>query len=244
MKRIDLNCDMGEGMSHDAALMPLITSANIACGFHAGNGDLIRRTIDLALHYHVHIGAHPSFRDRENFGRKEMLISDEKLYAIVIEQLIKIDLVAREMGATMHHVKPHGALYNMAARDPDIAAVIVQTIKDFNEDLIVYGLSGSHLISEAKAAGLKTASEVFADRSYQDDGSLTPRNREGALITDEEKSVGQVLQMLNGTVTTISGKIIPIEAETICLHSDGVHALAFAKRIHQALQDHHLAASI
>jgi UPF0271 protein len=132
----------------------------------------------------------------------------------------------------------------MAARDADIAAVIVQTIKDFNEELIVYGLSGSHLISQAKAAGLKTTSEVFADRSYQDDGSLTPRNREGALITEEEKSIRQVLQMLNGTVTTVSGKIIPIEAETICLHSDGVHALAFAKRIHQALQDHHLAASI
>src|SRR5437763_8737707 len=209
MKRIDLNCDMGEGMGYDAALMPLITSANIACGFHAGSSDMIRKTIDLALQHKVHIGAHPSFRDRENFGRKEMRISDEKLYAIVIEQLIKVDLIAREMGATMHHVKPHGALYNMAARDPDIAGVIVQTIKDFNEDLIVYGLSGSHLISEAKAAGLKTASEVFADRSYQDDGSLTPRNNEGALFTEEEKSIRQVLQMLQGTVTTISGKIIP-----------------------------------
>jgi len=231
-------------MGYDAALMPLITSANIACGFHAGSGDMIRKTIDLALQHKVHIGAHPSFRDRENFGRKEMRISDEKLYTIVIEQLIKVDLIAREMGATMHHVKPHGALYNMAARDPDIAGVIVQTIKDFNEDLIVYGLSGSHLISEAKAAGLKTASEVYADRSYQDDGSLTPRNNEGALITEEEKSIRQVLEMLQGTVTTISGKIIPIEAETICLHSDGIHALAFAKRIHQALQDHHFAASV
>jgi UPF0271 protein len=244
MTRIDLNCDMGEGMGQDAALMPLITSANIACGFHAGNGDLIRKTIDLALQHHVKIGAHPSFRDRENFGRKEMLLSDEKLYAIVIEQLIKIDLIARDMGATLHHVKPHGALYNMAARNADIAAVIVQTIKDFNEDLVIYGLSGSHLISEAKAAGLKTASEVFADRSYQDDGSLTPRNREGALIEEEDKCVSQVLQMLQGQVTTISGKIISIEAETICLHGDGPHALAFAKKVHQALQDHHLAASL
>ena len=233
---MDINCDMGEGIGNDAALMPYITSANIACGFHAGNGDTIRRTIDLALQYNVSVGAHPSFRDKENFGRREMQMSPDKLYAIVIEQLIKIDLIAREKGASLHHVKPHGALYNMAARDATLARIIAQAAMDFNEDIVLYGLSGSHLISEAKALGLKTASEVFADRTYQDDGRLTPRTQSNALIDDEQKCTQQVLQMLNGTVTTTSGQVIAISAETICIHGDGKNALRVAKAIHQALK--------
>jgi len=233
---IDLNCDMGEGMGNDAALMPYITSANIACGFHAGNGDSIRRTIDLALQHGVHIGVHPSFRDKENFGRKEMHLSADKLYAIVIEQLIKIDLIAQGKGATLHHIKPHGALYNMAARDARLAKTIAQAAKDFNDNIVLYGLSGSHLISEAKALGLKTKSEVFADRTYQNDGSLTPRSQANALIEDKEQCIQQVLQMMEqGTVTTVSGKVIPLIAETICLHGDGKHAVPFAKAIHDAI---------
>lgn len=225
---------MGEGIGNDAAIMPFINSANIACGFHAGNGDSIRRTIDLALQHHVHIGAHPSFRDKENFGRSEMQLPPDKIYAIVMEQLIKIDLVAKEKGAVLHHVKPHGALYNMAAKNAKMAQIIAQAVKDFNENLILYGLSGSYLISEAKAIGLQTASEVFADRTYQNDGSLTLRSQSNALIEDEEKSIQQVLQMVREqTVTTVSGKIIPIIAETICIHGDGKYAVQFVKRLNQ-----------
>jgi len=233
---IDLNCDMGEGMADDAAIMPYITSANIACGFHAGNSDLIHYTIDLALKHKVHIGAHPSFRDKENFGRRELQMPLDKLYAIVIEQLIKIDLIAKQRGAIMHHVKPHGALYNMAAKDAKLAKTIAQAIKDFDESLILYGLSGSQLISEANTLGLKTASEVFADRTYQDDGSLTLRSQPHALIEDENKSIEQVLQIIHeGSLTTVSGNVIPIVAETICIHGDGKQAVKFAKAINKAL---------
>ena len=233
---IDLNCDMGEGMANDAAIMPYITSANIACGFHAGNSDLIHYTIDLALKHKVHIGAHPSFRDKENFGRRELQMPLDKLYAIVIEQLIKIDLIAKQRGAIMHHVKPHGALYNMAAKDAKLAKTIAQAIKDFDESLILYGLSGSQLISEANRLGLKTASEVFADRTYQDDGSLTLRSQPHALIEDENKSIEQVLQIIHeGSVTTVSGNVIPIVGETICIHGDGKQAVKFAKAINKAL---------
>jgi UPF0271 protein len=233
---IDINCDMGEGMGNDLALMPYITSANIACGFHAGNGDTIRHTISLVLKHNIHIGAHPSFRDKENFGRKEIQLPLDKLYAIVIEQLIKMDLIAKEKGATLHHVKPHGALYNMAARDAKMSRVIAQTIKDFRDDLILYGLSGSYLISEAKAMGLQTKSEVFADRTYQEDGSLTPRSQANALLVDKEQCVQQVLQMVQtGTVTTVSGKTISIVAETICIHGDGTNAVQLAKAVHETL---------
>jgi UPF0271 protein len=236
INQVDLNCDIGEGIGNDAAIMPYITSANIACGFHAGNGNTIRQTIDLALPHNVHIGAHPSFRDKQNFGRTEIDLPLDKVYAIVIEQIIKIDLIAKEKGAALHHVKPHGALYNMAAREAKLARTIAQAVKDYREDLILYGLSGSHLINEAKELGLPTMSEVFADRTYQDDGRLTPRTQANALIEDEEQSIRQVLQMINeGTVTTVSGKTIPIVAETICLHGDGKHAIQLAKAIHKAI---------
>src|SRR6476620_833329 len=135
MLLVDLNCDMGEGIGYDHALMPWVTSANIACGFHAGNGSTIRQTIELAMKYQVRIGAHPSFRDKDNFGRKEFHLNSDKTYAIVMEQLIRIDLIAKELGASLHHVKPHGALYNMGARDPIVANTISQAVKDFNEDL-------------------------------------------------------------------------------------------------------------
>ncbi|MBO9681657.1 MAG: LamB/YcsF family protein [Flavisolibacter sp.] len=228
---------MGEGIGNDEAIMPYITSANISCGFHAGNGDTIRESIALALRHNVRIGAHPSFRDKENFGRKEMHLDPDKLYAIVLEQLIKMDLIAKEKGAKLYHVKPHGALYNIAAKDAGIAGTIALAIKDFNEDLVLYGLSNSCLISEGKALGLQTANEVFADRTYQKDGSLTPRSHNNALIEDEEQCLQQVMQMITkGTVTTTSGKIIPIAADTICIHGDGKYAVSFAKKIFEALK--------
>lgn len=234
---IDINCDMGEGIGPDDSLMPYIHSANIACGFHAGNGDIIRHTIELALRYGVKIGAHPSFRDKENFGRKEMHVSSDKIYALVIEQLIKMDLLAREKGARLHHIKPHGALYNMSARDPQVARVIAQAASDFQPDIVLYGLSGSHSISEAKNVGLKTASEIFADRTYQDDGSLTPRSQPHALIENEEEMMQQLMQMIQqGKVNTVAGHDIPILAETVCIHSDGRQALPFARAISHALK--------
>jgi len=237
MLRCDLNCDLGEGMPNDDLIMPYITSANIACGFHAGSGDLIRHTIDQAKKHNVLVGAHPSFHDRENFGRKEIDLPDDKLYAIIIEQIIKVDLIAKEKHVTLHHVKPHGALYNMAARNQKIARTIAQAVKDYNEDLILYGLSGSHLIREAEAIGLKTRSEVFADRTYQEDGSLTPRSQPNALIEEDSVAVQQAMRMvLDGQVFTTLGKVIPIVAETICIHGDGTHAVAFAEKIYQALQ--------
>ena len=242
---IDLNCDMGEGIGNDEAIMPYIDSANISCGFHAGDGHTICRTIALALEHKVHIGAHPSFLDKENFGRKEMDLPPEKLYGILLEQLIKIDLIAKESGAKLHHVKPHGALYNMGARDPQIARTIAQAIKDFDDRLVLYGLSNSVLVTEAKALGLKTANEVFADRTYRDDGSLTPRSQSNALIEDEEKSVRQVLQIINeGRITTVTGKTIPISADTVCIHGDGRHAINFAKKIREALQQNQIAKTI
>jgi 5-oxoprolinase (ATP-hydrolysing) subunit A len=228
---------MGEGIGNDEAIMPYITSANISCGFHAGNGDTIRHTMAVAIKHGVRIGAHPSFRDRENFGRKEIRMDHDKLYAIVLEQLIKMDLIAKEKGAALFHVKPHGALYNMAAREAGIAATIAQAVKDFNEDLVIYGLSSSQMITQAKALGLRTYSEVFADRTYQDDGSLRPRLLPNALIQDDEECIQQVLQMIHSkTVTTITGNTIPIVADTICIHGDGLHAVSFATKIHEALK--------
>ncbi|SHE98197.1 5-oxoprolinase subunit PxpA [Flavisolibacter ginsengisoli] len=236
LRAIDINCDMGEGMGNDEALMPYINSANIACGFHAGNGETIRRTIELAKLYNVRIGAHPSFRDKDFFGRRELDIPGDKLYAIVIEQIIKMDMIAREKGVKLYHVKPHGALYNMAARDPKIARIIAQTVKDFDESLVIYGLSGSHLVKESQAMGLVAVNEAFADRTYRDDGSLTPRSQPNAIITNETESLQQVIQIMErGTVTTVSGKVIPMQAETICIHGDEKTAVGIARTISNAL---------
>lgn len=235
--QVDLNCDLGEGMQTDEQIIPLITSANIACGFHAGGIDTIKQTIELCLLHHVAIGAHPSWPDKENFGRKEMQFSSTEFYNIILEQLNIISAVAKEQGAILHHVKPHGALYNQSAKDPMIASTIAKAIKDFDSSLILFGLSGSHSITEAKKQGLKTASEVFADRTYMDDGSLTPRSQPNALIEDENKAVQQSLQMIiKQTITTISGKTISIIADTICLHGDGSNAVTFARAISTALK--------
>ena len=232
MYKVDLNCDMGEGMGSDKLIMPFIQSANIACGAHAGNDDMIRETIRLAIQYGVSIGAHPGFADKMNFGRKNMDLPEAELYQLIRWQIEKVKLFAGEQDMRLHHVKPHGALYNMAAKDKAIARTIVAAIKHIDAEMILIGLSGSMLIQEADQSGLKTLSEVFADRTYQDDGSLTPRSHPNALIDETEKMVGQVKQMIHSqTVTTVSGKSIKINAETICIHGDGPHAVEFAKCI-------------
>ncbi len=237
MHTIDLNCDMGEGVGNDEAIMPYISSANIACGYHAGDVETISKTLLLAKKFGVNIGAHPSFPDRENFGRIEMQLPLQKVYELVLLQIQFLLESANAIQTKLHHVKPHGALYNMAAKDAELAKTIAQAVHDAGESLILFGLSGSHLISQAKAMGIKTASEVFADRTYRDDGTLTPRSQPNALIENAEHAVQQALQMIKqGTVTTVSGKIIPIVAETICIHGDGEHAVEFAKVIHYAIK--------
>ncbi|MFL5786429.1 MAG: 5-oxoprolinase subunit PxpA [Flavisolibacter sp.] len=237
MVSVDLNCDMGEGIGNDEEIMPFITSANIACGFHAGDNKSMRETILLCQKHGVAVGAHPSFPDKENFGRKNIPCTDNQVFEWVQLQLKSLKEIAEAYNATLHHVKPHGALYNMAAVNAGMAKAIALAIKETNDKLVVYGLSGSHLISESIKIGLKTASEVFADRTYLDEGTLTPRTEPGALIEDEEQSVHQVLGMVsNGRVKTMSGKMISIVANTICIHGDGKNAVAFAKRINQTLK--------
>lgn len=236
--RPDINFDLGEGIDNDELIMPFITSANIACGYHAGDAATMMQTVEWALKYKVAIGAHPSFFDRENFGRNEMQVESSEVYDLVTQQVYILNEIATAAGAMLHHVKPHGALYNMSAKDAVLAKTIAKAVKDFDAALVLVGLSGSHSISEAKSIGLKTASEVFADRSYQDDGKLTPRSQPGALLETTEEVVKQVMQMLEqGTVTTINGKTIPVLAETICIHGDGEYAVEFAKAIHAVISN-------
>lgn len=242
MKKIDINCDMGEGVGNDEEIMPYISSANIACGYHAGDENTMKHTIELCKKYKVAIGAHPSFADRENFGRTDIRLPQHEIYELVKKQISILDEIAKAADTSVHHVKPHGALYNMAARNKWLAPAVALAVLDANYQLVLYGLSGSHLIKEGKNHGLKTASEVFADRTYKDDGSLTPRHKPGALIENAEQTVAQVLQMINeGTVTTITGKKIPIVAETVCIHGDGPYAVEFAKAIHKALTENNIA---
>lgn len=237
----DLNCDMGEGVDNDELIMPFISSANIACGYHAGDEKTIWKTIELAVKHKVAVGAHVSFLDKENFGRNEMNLMTDEIYELVEQQLIIIKEIADSFDVKINHVKPHGALYNMSARDAAIAKAIADAAKDFDSSLILFGLSEGHSINEAKATGLKTASEVFADRTYQNDGSLTPRSQPNALIEDANKVIQQVLQMIKkGTVTSVSGKVIPIKAETICIHGDGKNAATFAKAIYENLKQNNI----
>jgi UPF0271 protein len=241
MNSIDLNCDMGEGLDNDALLMPFISSANIACGYHAGDENSMQRTVDLCLQHSVSIGAHPGFADKANFGRTAMQMPLQEVYDLVADQIQLLQKMTNRAGAKLHHVKPHGALYNMAAKDAALANAIAKAVRDIDPHLIFFGLSGSYLISEAEKLGLQTASEVFADRTYLDDGSLTPRSEPNAIIETEEGSVQQVLKMIvEKTVTSINHKKIPIKVETICLHGDGKHALQFAKKISDALQQNHI----
>ena len=236
MRIIDLNCDMGEGGGHDAELMKFISSASIACGFHAGDAATMRLTAEMAIANDVAIGAHPGYRDRENFGRTEMSLSANEVFDLVREQVLSMLDICSELHVSLHHVKPHGALYNQAAKDRELAKVIAEAVASVSCELILYGLSGSHLITEAETKGLGTASEVFADRTYQNDGSLTPRTQNGAMLNDIESSLTQVLQMIESqSVTTLAGEDIPLRAETVCIHGDGESAVSIARSIHEAI---------
>lgn len=233
---IDLNCDMGEGTGNDKQIMAYISSANIACGYHAGDEKTIWDTVELAIEHKVAVGAHVSFFDKNNFGRNEISLPESDIYELITQQLIIMNEITDYFDIPLQHVKPHGALYNMSARDPAIAKIIASAIADFDRGLLLFGLSGSHSITEAAKLGLKTVNEVFSDRSYHEDGSLTPRGQPGALINGADAAIRQVLQIVQEqTVTTPTGKTIPVIAGSICIHSDGEQAVSLARSIHEAL---------
>ena len=243
MANIDINYDMGEAfgnypMPNDEILFKYISSANIACGFHAGDSTVMEDTVALAIKNGVAIGVHPGLPDLQGFGRREMKISPKEAYQITLYQIGALSGFVKAAHTKLHHVKPHGALYNMAAKDVKLAQAIVDAIHNFDSSLILYGLAGSEMINSAAKIGLKTASEVFADRTYQDDGSLTPRSQSNALITNEKESLVQVLKMVNQQqVMSVNQKIISLKADTLCIHGDGEHAVEFAKTIHQTLKN-------
>lgn len=233
--KIDLNADLGEGCGDDSALMPLISSANIACGFHAGDALTMQESVRLALAHQVAIGAHPSFPDRENFGRTAMSLPPQTVYAQTLYQTGALAAIVRAQGGGMKHVKPHGMLYNQAAKSPALADAIARAVKALDANLILVGLAGSELIRAGKHYGLATREEVFADRGYLADGSLVPRSEPGALIEDDDEAVARTLEMvLKGQVRSREGGWAKVNAQTVCLHGDGAHALAFARRLREA----------
>lgn len=237
MPRIDLNCDLGEGAGHDEELMPLISSANIACGGHAGDEATMLATLRLALQHGVAVGAHPGLADRANFGRVEQPVTPAEVQALVSGQTQLLLDLAVQARVRVRHVKPHGALYNMAARDPVLAQAVAAGVYEADPRLVLVGLAGSRLLEAGSACGLSTLSEVFADRTYQADGLLTPRREAGALITDPALMVAQVLGMVReGRVVATDGSRVEIKADTICLHGDGEHAVEFARELRAALQ--------
>ncbi|MCR2821571.1 5-oxoprolinase subunit PxpA [Lederbergia panacisoli] len=241
MKKVDLNCDIGESfgqytLGNDEEIMRYISSANIACGFHAGDHSTMNKTVKLALENSVSIGAHPGFPDLQGFGRRNITVSPEEAYEIVLYQVGALSAFVKAQGGSLHHVKPHGALYNMAAVNEILASAIANAVYHFDPQLILYGLAGSELIKAGEKIGLTTANEVFADRTYQYDGTLTPRSYPNALITNTDEAISQVIKMVKEQkVTSIEGTDINIKADTICIHGDGAHALSFAKKIHEAL---------
>ncbi|MBE3569820.1 MAG: LamB/YcsF family protein [Bacillales bacterium] len=242
MFKVDLNCDMGESfgpytLGNDKEMMNYISSANIACGFHAGDPNIMDQTVKLALEHNVSIGAHPGFLDLHGFGRRKIQITPEEAYQLIVYQVGALQGFVQANGGKLHHVKPHGALYNMAAVHKELAEAIALAIYRIDPGIVLYGLSNSELTKAGEAIGLKVAHEVFADRTYQQDGTLTPRNMPNALIMSEEAAIRQVVKMVKEQkVDTVDHHEISIQADTICLHGDGRTALLFAKRIHEIFQ--------
>ncbi|TXK48027.1 LamB/YcsF family protein [Pontibacter qinzhouensis] len=239
---VDLNCDLGESfgsysIGNDAAILPFVSSVNIACGFHAGDPAVMRKTVQLALEQQVAIGAHPGLPDLVGFGRRNMAISATEAFEMVVYQVGALAAFAKAAGATLHHVKPHGSLYNMAATSSSLSEAIAEAVYKVQPEALLYGLAGSQLIKAGNKLGLRTVNEVFADRTYQQDGTLTPRTSPYALLKEESLATHQVLRMVKaGKVMSQQGLEIAIIADTVCLHGDNPHAPAFAKSIRQALQ--------
>ncbi|WP_100371714.1 LamB/YcsF family protein [Bacillus sp. FJAT-45037] len=241
MKQIDLNCDLGESfgsytIGQDELILDHISSANIACGYHAGDHNVMAKTVKMAKEKGVSIGAHPGFQDLMGFGRRVIETSQIDIYNSVVYQINALKGFCQLYNVRMKHVKPHGALYNMAAKDAGVAKAIAEAVYDADATLILFGLSGSELTKKGEELGLTVAHEVFADRTYQRDGSLTPRTQTNALLHDTDEAVKQVLQIVQtGTVVAVDGTTIPIKSDTICIHGDGEHALAFADSLNKII---------
>jgi UPF0271 protein len=234
---VDLNADLGEGAGHDAELFELISSANIATGFHAGDSDTMHDAFCEAKEHGVAVGAHPSFFDRENFGRKELKVSNEEVFDAVAYQLGIFQAIASAVGVRPNHVKPHGALYNMAVRDEELADAIARAIESVDPKLILFAPDKSELARAGEAHGLQIAREVFADRNYLNDGWLVPRTRPDALLRDPKKAAQRVLRMLReGKVCSVEGRDVDVRGETICVHGDTPGAVEFASELRTQLE--------
>ena len=233
---VDLNADVGEGLGDDAALMPFVSSVSVACGYHAGNAAVMRNAVEFALRHGVAVGAHPGFADRKTFGRRELHMPPAEVEVLIARQIAALAEVATAKGASLRHVKPHGALYNMAARDAGLAEAIARATAAADPALVLFGLAGSHLVEAGRRAGLRTASEVFADRHYRGDGSLVPRSEPGALLDDPGLVAERALAMVReSAVTAVDGTIVPLAVDTICVHGDTPGAVAMARRLNEAL---------
>lgn len=238
MKHVDLNVDLAEGCGNDERLLQLVSSANVACGVHAGDYNEMRKAIGWAKANGVRVGAHPSFPDRKNFGRTAMNLPDDEMRACLLYQLGAVKALCDDQGVALSYVKPHGALYNQAAKDPALARLIAETIKAFDPALKLMGLSGSLMLTVAEEVGLGVIAEVFADRRYMPDGSLVPRTRDDAMVETDDEAIAQVLQMVEQQrVECVENFAIPIKADSICLHGDGAHAVEFAEKIRIALAE-------
>ena len=240
--RIDLNSDVGESygawaMGQDEALIPLVTSVNVACGAHAGDPLVMARTVELAARHGVSIGAHPGYPDRDGFGRRDLDMTVDELEASLLAQLGALNAFVEAAGQRLAHVKPHGALYNRAARDPSLASVITRAVKRFDQSLTVVGLAGSALIDAARADGLAVAAEAFADRAYEADGSLRSRRLAGAILPTPEQAAEQAVSIVTlGRVTSYAGEPVSVSADTLCIHGDTPAAADYARHVRGALE--------
>lgn len=237
---MDLNCDLGESygsfrMGNDEEIIPLVDSVNIACGFHSGDPNIMNQTVQLAKQYNVKVGAHPGFPDLHGFGRRILDMKPEEIYAIVLYQIGALHAFTTANGTKLHHVKPHGALYNIAATNKEIASAIANAIADFDPTLILFGLANSELVKAGENIGLTVWKEAFADRTYQNNGTLTPRSEQGAVLDHEDDVVEQVQLLTKQQAKTISGSIIPLKADTICVHGDNKNAIRLVKKIKETL---------
>ncbi|MFZ5966236.1 MAG: LamB/YcsF family protein [Bacillota bacterium] len=242
MVRVDVNSDLGESFGNytiglDEKVIQFVSSANIACGWHAGDPLVMEKTVEIAKEQGVGIGAHPGYPDLMGFGRRNMTVTPEEVKAYVKYQLGALMAFAVSQGEKIQHVKPHGAMYNMAAKDYSLAKAIAEAIHEVDKDIILLGLANSEMIKAGEEVGLKTASEVFADRAYNADGTLVTRNKPGAVIHDADLAISRVVRMVKaGKVTAITGEDIEIKAQSICVHGDNPEAVAFVKQIRETLE--------
>ena len=235
---VDINSDLGEGAGFDDELLSLVSSANVACGFHAGDADMMKRTIAAARSHGVAVGAHPSLFDRENFGRTELPVTPEQVFDAVVYQLGVFQAIAESEGARPNHIKPHGALYNMASRDAALAEAVVKAVASVDPTLLLFAPGKSALASAAPASGVRVVAEVFADRNYLGGGALVPRTRPDALLKDPQAAAARVLRMLReGKVQSVDGHDVEIGVETVCVHGDTPDAVNFARALRRSLEE-------